>query len=176
MTISSIKPSPYLTPLATGLKAPDNPGKPAPTTMLSGGAVPYIIAKNGTYQQTAAYKAAAKLPTTKRNSIGRQETDQSLVDARNAAIAKAKAEAANDPKVIKPYNYKPGTKTDTATTGGTNATTGSSAVTNTSTSTGTPSDPLAIGAEINPLIADAKMIAKSNDVVSLNQIIKGRQQ
>ncbi|MCX8506477.1 MAG: hypothetical protein ORN98_07675 [Alphaproteobacteria bacterium] len=172
MTISSIKPSPYLTPLAAGLKAPDNPGKPAPISMLGGGEVPYIIAKNGTYQQTAAYKAAAKLPTTNANALGKQVTDQSLVDARNAAIAKAKADGANDPKVVKPYNYKPNTLNGTIT--GTNPAINSSITQakNLSSSAGTPSDPLAVGAEINPLVADAKMIAKANDIVSLNQILK----
>ena len=150
------------------------PGKPVPTTITTGGAVPYIITKNGTYQQTAAYKAAAKMPTTKANAQGKQVTDQALVDARNAAIAKAKAEGAKDPNVVKPYNYKGGTTTTTGagTIGGTSGTSGTNSATSSSSSTATPSDPLAIGDEINPLIADAKMIAKPNDKVSLSQILK----
>lgn len=155
-TLNGKNVTPFYTSLAPGLKSPQNPGKPSPNTNSAStptGNVPYVVAPNGTYQPTEQYKAAAKLPTTKPDATGKQVTDSALVAARNAALAKAEADGLNDPNVVKSYNPAKTTAVKA------------------SPSKIVSSDPATLGVPPNPLIADARMIAKAGDLVDLSGII-----
>ena len=186
MSISSIYTSPFFTPLAPGMKAPINPTKPVPTVQDDSALeVPYVIARNGTYQQTAAYKVALKLPETITDANGNKIDNPE----RAKAIAKAKRDGAVEAGKIGGQSEKYGIRADGTygpANGGSVAKAIPERIINSqgywvenpdyikqqSGAAGRPADPLGAGATPNPLVSDAKLVAKENDLISLSSIIK----